>query len=169
MSNPDAAFGAPPENAENMIDPAKGYEVPDAKDDPFRPVGEYDEDNKLVAGSKNKIQVPGKCVAVKEDTGPAGKMLVFSFVCTEGDFAGREFDSYVSFSPKARFKVVETYTALCLPQTGPWPKSKAVGTHCLLNLQDELYQERWGAKIKSVQIHPKSTKEVGYRGTAALS
>lgn len=166
-NNPDAAFGAPP--AEDMIDPAAGYQVPDEKDDPYRPIGTYDEDGKLVAGTSNKATVPGRCTAIKDSTGPKGKMLVFSFVCTEGVYAGRDFDSYVSFSPAARFKVVETYTALGLPLTGPYPRKQAIGVNVLLNLQDEEYQGRWSAKIKSVVAHPKSTKDAPYRGSAAAA
>lgn len=160
MSADANPFGAPPED---MI--GGEYKVPDEKDDPYRPIGSYDAANKLIAGSSNKATCIGKCTAVKPGTGPSGPMLVFSFVATEGEFAGRDFESYVSFSPKARFKVVETYNALGLPLDKPYPKSAAIGVYCVLNLQDEEYNERWSAKLKSVAKHPKG---VGFRGAAAL-
>lgn len=158
MSDP---FGKP---TEDMIDEAK-YRVPDQSEDPNRPIGTY-ENGKLVAGSKNKCSTMGRCTALKEAEGPSGPMLVFSFVVTEGEFAGRDLDLYCSFSPKARFKVVETYGALGLPEKGPWPKSQPIGVYVVMNLQDEEYQGNWSAKLKGVAKHPKGA---GYRGASELS
>lgn len=160
MSTPNAnPFGAAPEDT---ID----YRVPDESEDPFRPIGRYDENGKHIEGTPQKAKAIGKCVALKPDQGPSGPMLVFGFVVTEGDFAGREFDLYCSFSPKARFKVVETYNGLGLPLDRPYPKSAAIGVYVTLNLQDEEYNGRWSAKLKGIEKHPKG---VGYRGTSNLS
>lgn len=169
MSTTDP-FDKPPTGAspsDDVIDPSQGYQVPDEKDDPFRPIGSYDilEDGsmKLIPGSNTKAEAPGKLCAIEKKQGPSGPMLVFSYVVTEGAFAGREFDLYVSFSNKARFKLVETYKAHGLPLEGPWPKAQAIGTYVILKLQDEEYQGRFSAKLKGVVAHPKG---VGYRGTA---
>jgi hypothetical protein len=156
MSDP---FGAP---TEEMID----LPIADETDDPFRPIGTYNEEGKLVVGSTNKAQAIGKCVALEQKQGPSGPMIVFGFVATEGTFAGREFPLYCSFSPKARFKVVETYQGLGLPEKGPWPKSQPIGVYVTLNLQDEEYEGKFSAKLKGISKHPKG---VGYRGTTELS
>lgn len=149
-------FGAPP--AEDTFN----VPVPDIKDDPFRPIGQEDENGKHIPG---KLEVPGRCVSLKQDQGPSGPMAVFGFVVTEGQFAGREFDLYCSFNPRARFKVVETYKALNLPLDRPYPKSAAVGVYVLLNLEDEEFNDQWSAKLKRVKAHPKGA---GFRGAAAL-
>ena len=173
MSTPNPAtastpFGQPPATAdEDMIDPSQGeYRVPSADEDPYRPIGEYDpETGKHVAGTPQKATTIGRVTALEKKNGPKGPMLVFSVVATEGQYAGRDFETYVSFSPSARFKVIETYNAIGLPHDGPYPKSAAVGVYVTINLQDEEYNGRWSAKIKSLAAHPKG---VGYRGTAAL-
>lgn len=157
-------FGSAPADEEMFGTGNDGYTPPDEKDDPFRPIGTYAE-GKLVPGSVNKASCVGKCTAIEKKTGPSGPMLVFSYVATEGAFAGRDFDLYVSFSPKARFKLVETYESHGLPLDGPWGKSKAVGSYVILNLQDEEYEQKWSAKLKGIAKHPKG---VGYRGAANL-
>lgn len=148
------------------------YQTPEASDDPYGPVGTYVDENgaegrvgKLKDGSTNKASAIGKVTAVEKKKGPSGPMMVFSLVGTEGRFAGRDFDLYVSYSPKARFKLVETHQAIGLPIDGPWTKSQALGVYVVLNLVDEEYQGQWGAKIKSVAKHPKG---VGFRGAANL-
>lgn len=148
------------------------YTTPDAADDPYGPIGVYvnaegveGRSGKLKEGSTNKETTIGKITDVTKDKGPAGPMMVFDVVVTEGKFAGRDFKVYASFSPKARFKLVETYQAIGLPVDGPWGKSKAVGTYVGVNLIDEEYQDQWSAKIKSLFKHPKG---VGYRGAANL-
>lgn len=158
MSNP---FGSAP--AEDLFD----LSVPDAKDDPFRPIGECDPvtGEYLQKDKPAKLEVNGRCTALTNKQGPSGPMAVFSFVVTEGVYAGRDFDLHVSFSPKARFKVVETYKAFDLPLDRPYPKSQAIGVNVILCLRDEEYQERWSAKLNAVKPHPKGA---GYRGTNAL-
>ena len=91
-------------------------------------------------------------------------MVVLTFVVTEGEFAGREFELYCSYSPRARFKLVETHAAMSLPE-GPYPKSAAIGVYVTANLQDEEYNGSWSAKLKGVAKHPKGA---GFRGTSAL-
>lgn len=165
-------FGEAPAD-EEVFGGTGEYTTPDEKDDPYRPIGVYIDPEtgqegstgKLKDGSTNKATAIGKVVGVEKKKGPAGPMMVFSVVATEGQFAGRDFDLFVSFSNKARFKLVETYQAIGLPIDGPWGKSQAVGVYVTLNLQDEEYQNKWGAKIKSVAKHPKG---VGYRGAANL-
>ena len=120
---------------------------------------------KLKEGTTNKASTVGKVTGVEKKTGPAGPMMVFTVTVTEGKFSGRDFDLYVSFSPKARFKLVESYNALGLPLDGPWGKSKAVGVYVGVNLIDEEFNDQWSAKIKSIFKHPKG---VGYRGAATL-
>lgn len=158
MSDP---FGSAPASEESI-----DFKVPDAKDDPYRPIGTYDEETGKLIEGPTKAEVPGKIVALAKKTGPSGPMVVFSTVVTEGEFAGREFDLYCSFSPKARFKIIETYKAVGLPIDQPYPKSAAIGVYVILCLEDEEYNGRWSAKLRSLKAHPKG---VGYRGTAALS
>lgn len=167
----DTPFGTPPAD-EEVFGGTGEYTTPDPTDDPYGPIGVYINEEgqegssgKLKDGSTNKATSVGKITAVEKKKGPAGPMMVFSVVGTEGKFAGRDFDLYVSFSPKARFKLVETYNAIGLPIDGPWAKSKAVGVYVGINLIDEEYQDKWSAKIKSVFKHPKG---VGYRGAANL-
>jgi len=158
VSNP---FVAPP--AEDMV----GYTVPDASEDPFRPIGQTDPETGAYLNPKQpaKVECNGKCIALKTEEKAAGPCVVLTFVATEGAFAGREFELYVSYSPKARFKVVETYTAMNLPLDRPYPKAQAIGTHVVLCLQDEEYEGRWSAKLKKVKAHPKGA---GFRGAAEL-
>lgn len=159
MSTP-VPFGTPPEE---VMD----YRVPDESEDPYRPIGATDPatGEYLTPDKPARIDVPGKCIALVKKQGPSGPMGVFTLVCTEGPFAGREFELYCSFSRKARFKVVETYGALGLPLDRPFPFSTAVGVCCVLKLQDEEYEGRWSAKIKSVGAHAKGA---GFRGSNAL-
>lgn len=160
MSTPNPFGSAPAEDLFNVP-------VPDAKDDPFRPIGEvHPETGEYLQPDKPaKLEVPGRCTALVNKQGPSGPMAVFSYVVTEGQYAGRDFDLYVSFSPKARFKVVETYKAHDLPLDRPYPKSQAVGSNVILCLRDEEYEGRWSAKLAAVKPHPKGA---GYRGASAL-
>lgn len=148
-------FGSAP--AEETFD----MPVPSAEDDPFGPIGTYDENNNLVEGVA-KLDVPGKCVSWATHNATTVKA---EFVCTEGKFAGRTFPTYVSFKPQARFKVVEVYKALGLPLDRPFPKAQPIGCFVILGLQDEEYEGRMSAKIGKVKVHPKGA---GFRGTSNL-
>jgi hypothetical protein len=150
-------FGAPPEDMVNIP-------VPSESDDPYRPIGTTGADGKFAPG---KLKTIGRCIGLVQEQKAKGPCLKLTWVVTEGDFAGREFELFVSFSPAARFKVVETYNALGLPLDGtPYPKSQVVGAYATLNLEDEEYNGRWSAKLKGIEPHPKG---VGYRGAAELS
>jgi hypothetical protein len=150
-------FGKPPEETVN-------FEYPSDDDNPYRPIGKY-EDGKLVSGEgTDRCEAIGKIIAVTPKQGPSGPMAVFTVVVTEGPFAGREFDLYCSFSPKAKFKLDETHDAIGLPR-GPYPKSAAIGVYVVCKLQDEEYNDQWSAKLKGLKKHPKGA---GYRGTANL-
>lgn len=155
-------FGSAP-GTDDVID----QKVPDQKDDPFRPIGNYNDETGAYIDGPQKAEVIGKVVALEKKDSSAGiPMVVFSTVVTEGEFAGREFDIYCSFSPKARFKIIETYKAIGLPIDAPYPKAAAIGVYVVLCLKDEEYNGRWSAKCNALKPHPKG---VGYRGTAALS
>lgn len=164
-------FGSAPAD-EEVFGGTGAYTTPDAADDPYGPIGVYIDDEgvegrsgKLKEGSTNKETTNGKITGVEKGTGPSGAMMIFDVVVTEGRLSGRDFKLYVSYSPKARFKLVETYNAIGLPIDGPWGKSKALGVYVGINLIDEEYQNQWSAKIKSIFKHAKG---VGYRGAANL-
>lgn len=154
-------FGAPPQEEE------EGFVVPDESDDPYRPIGRYDDNNELISGKgSDRRDVPGKCIAAIKKQGPKGPMIVATFVATETDFAGREFDVYLSFSPAARGILVSNLQALGQPTNAPVVASRLVGIYVILGLQDELYNDRWSAKAKVLKKHPKGA---GYRGTSDLA
>jgi len=158
VSNP---FGAAPE------DEVFNLKTPEAKDDPYGPIGAVDPETEvyLTPDKPARAECLGKCTSVKQDVGPSGPMLVFDFVATEGRFAGRDFTTYVSFSDKARFKVVETKQAFGTKINEFFTRNNCVGVYVILCLQDELFDGRWSAKLRGTKAHPKGA---GFRGANLL-
>ena len=160
MSDP---FGKPPVE-EDVIPGTETYPEADPND-PYGSLGTYNEEGVRTSpkGSDQGTCI-GKVIAAAPHEGPSGPCVKLTVCGTEGRFNGRDFDLYISFSQKAKFKLDETYAAIGLPK-GPFVKSRAIGVFVTLKLKDEQYNGQWSAKCSGLLCHPKGA---GFRGSSNL-
>lgn len=149
-------FGSPAECADFS------FPIPEEDaNDPHGPIGT------LVDGvfQPGKLSVPAKVTGWKKTTSKSGNsMVVCSVRILEGRYVGMTFDLYLVFIASARFRVVEAYKALGLPLDATVTASP-IGNHCIVKLEDELYNDRWSPKPRSL-LPP--AQGAGYRGNAEL-
>jgi hypothetical protein len=100
-----------------------------------------------------------KVISVEQQTSQAGNpMLVFDFTLVEGDYAGRQFRTYVALTQAAMFKVEEMVNALGI-KGNPGSDvtisvADVINTLAVLHIEKQEYNGETRSQIKRMAAPP---------------
>lgn len=113
-----------------------------------------------------------KLLDVESKTSKSGNpMLVWTYVVTAGESAGKEIKNFTVMSPAAMWKVTETIKALGVSyEPGKqlrFSREQVINTEVVLVISEEVYNEQKRSKIDKV-LHPSAGADYGMGGVLPL-